>query len=98
MKGPHFAFDNESPRHSEYIGAFELASRLVTNGEFKRFIADGGYNRPEFWLSAGWAAVNSEAWSAPLYWIEQEGQWWNHTMTGLRPVMHSEPVLSCEFL
>jgi ergothioneine biosynthesis protein EgtB len=90
--GNGFAFDNESPRHSEYVGAFELASRLVTNGEYKQFIADGGYRRAEHWLSAGWATVNAEQWQAPLYWIEQDGEWLNHTLAGLRPVAADEPV------
>ena len=90
--GAGFAFDNESPRHRVYVPGFELASRLVTNGEYKRFIDDGGYRRPEFWLSAGWATVNAEAWQAPLYWIEQNGQWLNHSMSGLRPVADNEPV------
>jgi ergothioneine biosynthesis protein EgtB len=90
--GPGFAFDNESPRHPQYTGSFELASRLVTNREFKQFVADGGYRKPEFWLSAGWAVVQSEQWHAPLYWIEQDGDWVNHTMSGLRPVADDEPV------
>ena len=92
-----FAFDNESPRHAVYVHGFELASRLVTNGEYRQFIADGGYARPELWLSAGWATVTAEQWKAPLYWIEQDGpdgkpQWWNHTLSGLRQVADDEPV------
>jgi ergothioneine biosynthesis protein EgtB len=90
--GDGFAFDNESPRHSQYVNPFELASRLVTNGEFKQFIHDGGYQKPEFWLAAGWATVNAEPWSAPLYWIQDNGQWLNHTLSGLRPVLDDEPV------
>ena len=90
--GPDFAFDNESPRHRQYVNAFQLASRLVTNGEYQRFIDEGGYRRAEFWLSAGWATVNAEQWEAPLYWIQQDGQWLNHTLSGLRPVVADEPV------
>ncbi|MGN6725230.1 MAG: ergothioneine biosynthesis protein EgtB [Tepidisphaeraceae bacterium] len=90
--GEGFAFDNESPRHPEYVGAFELASRLVTNGEYKRFMAAGGYREAEHWLAAGWATVKSEAWHAPLYWIEQDGEWFQHTLSGLRPVLDDEPV------
>jgi ergothioneine biosynthesis protein EgtB len=90
--GKGFAFDNEGPRHRVYGAPFELASRLVTNGEFKQFINDGGYDRPEFWLSLGWATVEAEQWRAPLYWLEQHGQWQNHTLAGLRPVADDEPV------
>jgi len=91
-QGSTFAFDNESPRHPEYVASFELASRLVTNKEFKNFIDDGGYDRPEFWLSQGWATVKAEEWRAPLYWIRDEKGWLNHTLSGLRPVVDQEPV------
>jgi len=91
-EGPGFAFDNESPRHRTFLEPFRLASRLVTNGEYKQFIQDGGYKRADLWLSMGWATVQQEQWSAPLYWIEQDSQWLNHTLSGLRPVDDSEPV------
>lgn len=63
-----FAFDNESPRHKVWLEPYDLASRPVTCGEYLRFIEDGGYQRPEFWLSDGWACVRAEQWEAPLYW------------------------------
>ncbi len=91
-EGGSFAFDNESPRHKTYLQPFELGSRLVSNGEYKQFIADGGYTRTPLWLSLGWATAQEEQWQAPLYWIQQDGAWFYHTMTGLRPVEDSEPV------
>jgi len=90
--GVGFAFDNEGPLHKEYIAPFEIASRLVTNGEFKRFILAGGYQKPEYWLSLGWATVQSEQWRAPLYWLESHGEWHGHTLGGLRPILDNEPV------
>ncbi len=87
-----FAFDNESPRHRVYLEPYELGSRLVTNGEYKAFMADGGYDRADLWLSAGIATAKAEAWRAPLYWIEQDGRWLHHTLWGLRPVDDAEPV------
>jgi ergothioneine biosynthesis protein EgtB len=63
-----FAFDNETPRHPAYIAPFELASRLVTNGDYLAFMADGGYQRPELWLSMGWDWVQTGQYSLPLYW------------------------------
>src|SRR5207253_4414515 len=53
-EGEGFAFDNEAPRHIVWLDDFEIASHPVTNGEYLRFIEDGGYQRPELWLSAGW--------------------------------------------
>ena len=70
--GNGFSFDNERPRHKTWLEPFALATRLVTCGEFAEFIADGGYKRPELWLSAGWDAVQQNGWKAPLYWSEHE--------------------------
>jgi ergothioneine biosynthesis protein EgtB len=90
--GADFAFDNEEPRHREFIPSVRLASRLVTNAEYLAFIGDAGYQRPELWLSMGWATVQQEGWRAPLYWEEQDSNWWSFTLSGLRPVDPSEPV------
>ena len=96
-EGPAFAFDNESPKHREFLNAFEVASRLVTNGDYQMFINDGGYQKPEWWLSSGWSTVQAEQWKAPLYWIEQDDQWLNHSMSGLRSVVDAEPVCHVSF-
>jgi ergothioneine biosynthesis protein EgtB len=95
--GEGFCFDNETPRHRTFLAGFQLASRLVTNGEYKRFMADGGYQQPNRWLSAGWAAAQEHQWQAPLYWIERDGQWQHHTLGGLRLVADDEPVCHISF-
>src|SRR5204862_7753693 len=82
--GDGFAFDNERPRHRALVPAFALASRLVTAGEYAAFIADGGYTRPELWLSDGWAALQHERWTAPLYWRSDDGAWSIFTLGGWR--------------
>ncbi|WP_374570829.1 ergothioneine biosynthesis protein EgtB [Phenylobacterium sp.] len=91
--GPGFAFDNEGPRHKVYLQPYRLADRLVTNGEWLAFIADGGYRRPEFWLSDGWALAQADGWEAPLYWqADGEGGWSAMTLYGLRPLDPHAPV------
>ncbi len=76
-----FAFDNERPRHEVLLGSHALADRLVTNGEFLEFVEDGGYRRPELWLADGWARVQEEGWSAPLYWRPAgEGRWSEYSL------------------
>ncbi|RQS63486.1 ergothioneine biosynthesis protein EgtB [Burkholderia sp. Bp8963] len=70
--GHGFSFDNERPRHTALLRPYDIADRLVTNAEFAAFIADGGYARPEFWLSDGWATVQREGWCAPAYWIVED--------------------------
>ena len=89
--GHGFAFDNEAPRHREFVHAFRLASRLVTNQEYLRFMADGGYERPELWLSDGWAVRQARGWTAPLYW-RQQGHWTVYTLAGRRRLEPAEPV------
>jgi ergothioneine biosynthesis protein EgtB len=92
--GDGFAFDNEGPRHRVLVQPFRLASRLTTNGEWKRFMADGGYQRPELWLSDGWATVQAEGWKAPLYWQEHDesGDPLGMTLSGLRRIEDAAPV------
>ena len=71
-----FAFDNESPRHRVFLESFKLSCRLVTCGEYLRFMEDGGYERPELWLSLGWQTAREHAWDAPLYWYRHDGKWY----------------------
>jgi ergothioneine biosynthesis protein EgtB len=90
--GPEFAFDNEQPRHRVFVPGFQLASRLVTCGEYLQFIADGGYDRSELWLSDGWDARCAHDWTSPLYWERDGGRWRLMTLAGLRPLDEQEPV------
>jgi ergothioneine biosynthesis protein EgtB len=90
--GQGFAFDNESPRHRAFVPAFQLASRLITNGEYLQFIEDGGYRNPLLWLAAGWSIVRAEEWQAPLYWEKRDDQWWFMTLSGKRELALNEPV------
>ncbi|MGN6134972.1 MAG: SUMF1/EgtB/PvdO family nonheme iron enzyme [Aureliella sp.] len=87
-----FAYDNETPAHSAYLGAFRLANRAATSGEYLQFIDDGGYRRPELWLSEGWSKVTSENWAGPLYWVQHEGYWYEFTLAGLQRLDLSRPV------
>jgi len=90
--GNGYAFDNEGPRHREFVHAFRLASRPATNGEYLAFMDDGGYRHADLWLSAGWATVQEQGWSEPFYWERRDGQWQTFTLAGMRPVDLAEPV------
>lgn len=90
--GGGFHFDNEKPRHKTYLQPFQLAHRLVTNGEFIEFIKDGGYERPELWLSEGWSTVQERDWTEPFYWEKHDGRWYLYTLGGMRAVNPDEPA------
>ena len=102
-EGPGFAFDNEGPRHKAFLRSFALTDRLVTCGEYFRFMSDGGYRRPELWLSDGWQLCQREQWQAPLYWRSRQGdshgdrEWAIYTMAGPRPVDPLEPVVHVSY-
>ncbi|HWE70310.1 MAG TPA: ergothioneine biosynthesis protein EgtB [Acidimicrobiales bacterium] len=91
-QGTGFAFDNECPRHTELLSPFAIADRPVTCQEWVAFINDGGYRRPELWLSDGWAAIRNQGWDAPLYWTRVDAQWHIFTLGGTRPIHPNEPV------
>lgn len=103
--GDGFAFDNELPRHETMLHPFRLADRLVTAGEWLEFIADGGYERHELWLSDGWARRGADGWRAPLYWTWRgddatdtaADDWHVFTLRGERPVNPAEPVCHVSF-
>src|SRR5258706_11465691 len=87
-----FAFDNERPRHTTWLQPFEISDRQVTDSEWVTFMADGGYARPELWLSDGWTLVQSESWNSPFYWVQTPDGWSQMSLRGLRPVDQDAPV------
>lgn len=95
--GNTFAFDNEEPCHQVFLQDFRLASQPVTNGEYLEFIEAGGYHNPEYWLAEGWAILQSESWTAPLYWERIDGTWHIMTLGGLRSLSPAEPVCHVSF-
>lgn len=92
-----FSFDNERPRHRLWLEPFRLSDRLTTAGEWLAFMDDGGYRRPELWLSDGWAIAQQQGWAAPLYWTRAGDGWSVFTLNGERPVDPDEPVCHVSF-
>jgi len=90
--GAGFCFDNETPAHTVYLRPYRLASRLVRNGEWAEFIADGGYRMATLWMSDGWACAQANGWSAPLYWREGDGGWAQMGLGGLARLDPDAPV------
>ncbi len=87
---PGFAYDNESPPHRVLVPAHSLASRPVSNADYRAFIDDGGYRNVSLWMSEGWARVQAGGWTRPLYWeadLEHE-----FTLGGTRVIAPHAPV------
>ncbi len=95
--GAGFAFDNEGPRHPVWLGGFKIATHPVTHGDWVEFIEDGGYERPELWLAAGWDVVRARGWQAPLYWEKHDGRWHTFTLHGMMPVDPLTPACHVSF-
>ncbi len=95
--GVGFGFDNELPRHQEWLRPFQLADRLVTAGEWLEFVADGGYRRPDLWLSDGWAALQAAGQEAPLYWERDGDGWLVYTLYGPGRLDPALPVVHVSY-
>lgn len=90
-----FCFDNETPEHDALLHPHYIGDRLVTNGEYRLFIEEGGYQQSALWLSDGWAAVNSNNWQRPLYWNDACTH--EFTLGGLREIDNNAPVCHVSF-
>ena len=101
--GDAFAFDNERPRHRVLLERYRIADRLVTCGEYLDFIEDGGYRQAGLWLADGWAAVQTQGWTAPPYWIAPgdarapSEEWQVFGLHGVRPLALGAPVSQLSF-
>jgi len=91
-QGDGFSYDNERPQHRVYLESFSLCNRLVSCGDYLQFIEDGGYARPNLWLSLGWDFVGRQDWQAPLYWHFFAGQWHEFTLAGMKSIDIHRPV------
>lgn len=95
--GNGFRFDNEAPRHRVWLDPFTIGANMVTAGEYRDFIADGGYHRPDLWLSEGWDLSSRENWQGPLYWERGDQGWMRFTLDGQKPVAPEEPVVHLSY-
>lgn len=84
--GNGFCFDNELGRHKVYLEEYEIAKGLVTNEQYIEFIEAGGYENFKYWLDEGWSWVQENQIVSPLYWHKKDNQWYNYTLSGLKPV------------
>ena len=96
-EGRDFSYDCEGPRHKTYVAPYRLANRTVTNADWIAFIQDGGYDHEPLWLSEGWAVRQREGWSHPLYWWQQDDEWWSFTLRGAQPANLAASVVHVSY-
>lgn len=92
FEGNEFHFDNEKGVHKVFLHEYEIASGLVTNGDYLSFIEDGGYQNHMLWLSEGWDWVNENEIKAPRYWNQDGGEWWHYTLSGREKIDLDDPL------
>lgn len=95
--GNGFAYDCEGPRHKVYVYPFAIADRAVTNRDWIAFMDAGGYGDPRHWLMEGFAVASKEGWNHPLYWWQQDNEWWTFTLRGPQPVSLDAPVVHVSY-
>ncbi len=91
-KGKDFHYDNETSRHKVYLEFFRISDQLVSNEEYLEFISSGGYQEPDFWHSDGYAWIQKEKVTAPLYWHKKGSEWYYYTLSGLKKINPLAPV------
>lgn len=95
--GAGFCFDNETPRHRQFLEPFAIASRLVTNAEYLGFMQEGGYANPSLWLSEGWDWIQANRLTQPIYWHRADGGWHEFSLHGLVPLDMNRPATHLSF-
>jgi gamma-glutamyl hercynylcysteine S-oxide synthase len=88
-----WALDNERPAHRACTGAYWLDTVPVTNGQYQRFLADGGYDNPRWWSEQGWAHRWEAGLAGPRFWYPEGGSWWRNRFGVIEPVPPDEPVV-----
>ncbi len=95
--GDGFCYDIELPEHDVYLNDYGIGAYPVTNGEYQRFVEEGGYGDFRYWLSDGWEKVVENGWAAPMYWEKADGRWSTRDFAGLRRINPAEPVVHVSF-
>lgn len=75
LDSPQFGWDNEFNMHQDQVAAFRIDKFMVSNGDFLKFMLDGGYERRLLWKDADWEWIQSEQIRQPSFWQHQGSQW-----------------------
>ena len=95
--GDEYCYDIELPEHKTFLNDYKIDNLLVSNAEYLEFINDGGYENFSYWLSDGWAKVQENEWTAPMYWEKDDDEWFRRDFLGRRKINPNEPVCHVSF-
>ena len=88
-----WAYDNERPAHTVDVDTFWIDTTPVTNDAYADFIADGGYDEPRWWTTAGWKWRLEEDLAHPEFWApDGAGGWVRSRLGRVEAVPAREPV------
>lgn len=87
-----FGWDNEFEAHPVAVPAFAIDEYKVTNGEFLKFVRDGGYRERGLWDEDAWRWINTQGVQHPVFWTERGGSWFYRTMFREVPLPPDWPV------
>lgn len=77
------AIDNEGPPHRVELPTYWIDRYPVTQGDYARFIAAGGYRSPQWWSAEGWAWKQAHSVTHPLFWWHDREDWRHHPVCGV---------------
>jgi len=78
--GGGFGWDNEFEVNVVNAPAFAIDEYKVTNGEFVKFVREGGYETRSLWSDSGWEWIKREGIGHPSFWVSYGGSWNYRTM------------------
>lgn len=89
-----WSLDNERPMHDVWVDRFRIDLYPTTNGEYLRFVEDGGYERPALWSELGRAWLAESRARHPGQWLRlSDGSWWERAFGQITPLVLDQPVV-----
>ncbi len=76
------AMDNEQPPQWVQLAAYVIDPYPVTCGQYREFMAAGGYGDLRWWSVEGWQWLQQHPVTQPLYWAEHPA-WDDHPVCGV---------------
>jgi ergothioneine biosynthesis protein EgtB len=87
-----FGWDNEFEAHTVHVPGFKIDRHKVTNGQFLKFLNDGGYWEPSLWGPADWEWRSAQNISHPVFWVRHRNTWGYRSMFEELPLPSDSPV------